>query len=301
MIGARFEGSHAKILLPLGKNVAVEQDLLGVLREPVRCHSWGTVQRPGRDLHSPRSVCRCPRLPRFREVGRRHQSWATIEQEPSGGFVVDATHTYSDPGTFYTTVFIIRLWRGFAVVHGAATVLQAAPAVTGISPASGPESGGTTVTITGTDLTGATDVQFGDTSAINFTVDGPTQITATAPGGTGTADITVTTPGGTSTTSDADQYGYIPAPGVTGIGPTFGPEAGGTTVTITGTGFSGATDVEFGSSAAAPSTWTARPRSRRLLRRARASGCNRHDAERHQRRQPGRPIHLRPRPCHHRD
>ena len=112
------------------------------------------------------------------------KSLATIEQEPSGGFVVDASHTYSDPGTFYTTVFIVRLWRGFAVVHGAATVLQAAPAVTGISPASGPESGGTTVTITGTDLTGATDVQFGDTSAINFTVDGPTQITATAPAGT---------------------------------------------------------------------------------------------------------------------
>jgi IPT/TIG domain len=186
----------------------------------------------------------------FVKWGDGTKSWATIEQEPSGGFVVDATHTYSDPGTFYTTVFIVRLWRGFAVVHGAATVLQAAPAVTGISPVSGPESGGTTVTITGTDLTGATDVQFGDTSAINFTVDGPTQITATAPGGTGTADITVTTPGGTSTTSDADQYGYIPAPGVTGIGPTFGPEAGGTTVTITGTDFSGATDVEFGSTAA---------------------------------------------------
>ena len=186
----------------------------------------------------------------FVKWGDGTKSWATIEQEPSGGFVVDATHTYSDPGTFYTTVFIVRPWRGFAVVHGAATVLQATPGVTGISPASGPESGGTTVTITGTDLTGATDVQFGNTSAINFTVDSPTQITATAPAGTGTADITVTTPGGTSTTSDADQYGYIPAPGVTGIGPTFGPEAGGTTVTITGTDFSGATDVDFGSTAA---------------------------------------------------
>ena len=200
-----------------------------------------TVRDPFADAHDFRA---------FVKWGDGTKSWATIEQEPSGGFVVDATHTYSGPGTFYTTVFIVRLWRGFAVVHGAATVLQAAPAVTGISPASGPESGGTTVTVTGTDLTGATDVQFGNTSAINFSVDSPTQITATAPAGTGTVDITVATPGGTSTTSDADQYGYIPAPTVIGVGPTSGPEAGGTTVTITGTDFSGATDVEFGSTAA---------------------------------------------------
>ena len=135
-----------------------------------------TVRDPFADAHDFRAVV---------NWGDGTKSRATIEQEPSGGFVVDATHTYSDPGTFYTTVFIVRPWRGFAVVHGAATVLQAAPAVTGISPASGPESGGTTVTITGTDLTGATDVQFGNTSAINFTVDSPTQITATAPAGTG--------------------------------------------------------------------------------------------------------------------
>ena len=172
-----------------------------------------TVRDPFADAHDFRA---------FVKWGDGTKSWATIEQEPSGGFVVDDTHTYSDPGTFSTTVFIIRLWRGFAVVHGAATVLQAAPAVTGINPASGPESGGTTVTITGTDLTGATDVQFGDTTAIYFTVDSPTQITATAPAGPGTADITVTTPSGTNTTSDADQYSYIPAPTVTGVGPTLG-------------------------------------------------------------------------------
>jgi IPT/TIG domain-containing protein len=186
----------------------------------------------------------------FVNWGDGTKSRAMIDQQPSGGFVVDATHTYSDPGTFYTTVFIVRPWRALAVVHGTATVLQAAPAVTGISPASGPEVGGTTVTITGTDLTGATDVQFGNTSAINFTVDSPAQITATAPAGSGTVDITVTTPGGASTINDADQYSYIRAPTVTGVGPTSGPESGGTTVTITGTDLSGTTDVEFGNTPA---------------------------------------------------
>ena len=125
-----------------------------------------------------------------------------------------------------------------------------APAITGISPTSGPESGGTTVTITGTDFSAATDVELGNTPATSFHLDGSTQITATAPAGTGTVDVTVATPNGTSPTTDADQYTYIPAPAVTGISPTSGPDAGGTTVTITGTDLSGTTDVEFGSTPA---------------------------------------------------
>ncbi len=87
---------------------------------------------------------------------------------------------------------------------------EPAPAVTAISPASGPEAGGTVVTITGTDFLGATAVHFG-TAAAAFTVTSDTQITATAPAGTlGTAvDVTVTTPAGTSATGAADKYTYI--------------------------------------------------------------------------------------------
>ena len=59
------------------------------------------------------------------------------------------------------------------------------PAVTGISPASGPTAGGTSVTITGTNLDAATGVKFGTTAAANFTVNSATQITATAPAGAG--------------------------------------------------------------------------------------------------------------------
>ena len=44
--------------------------------------------------------------------------------------------------------------------------------------------------------------------------------------------------------------GFVPAPRVTGIAPTLGPAAGGTTVAITGTGLTGTTGVAFGTTAA---------------------------------------------------
>ncbi|MET3967203.1 capsular polysaccharide biosynthesis protein [Bradyrhizobium sp. S3.9.1] len=126
----------------------------------------------------------------------------------------------------------------------------APPTVTSISPTSGPQTGGTTVVITGTNFSGATAVTFGATAATGFAVNSATQITATSPAGTGTVDITVTTVGGTSATSAADRFTYVPAPTVTSISPTSGPGVGGTTVTITGTNFTGATTVVFGATAA---------------------------------------------------
>lgn len=127
----------------------------------------------------------------------------------------------------------------------------APPTVTSISPTAGPLTGGTTVIITGTNLSGATAVTFGATAATGFTVNSATQITATSPAGTGTVDVRVATAGGTSATSAADQFTYVAAPTVSSISPTSGSGAGGTTVTITGANFSGATAVTFGATAAA--------------------------------------------------
>jgi hypothetical protein len=120
------------------------------------------------------------------------------------------------------------------------------PVVTSISPTDGPVAGGTSVTITGSGFTGATDVKFGAASGAAVSILADTQITATSPPGTGTIDITVTTPEGTSTASPADMFRYATAqpPVVTGISPTNGPV--GTMVAITGSGFTGATDVKFG-------------------------------------------------------
>jgi hypothetical protein len=123
---------------------------------------------------------------------------------------------------------------------------EGSPAVTVVSPGSGPTSGGTSVTISGTGFLTATAVTFGSTAATAFTVSSSTQITATSPAGTGTADITVTTPFGTSTSTTADHYTYVTPPAVTSVAPSSGPTVGGTTVTITGSGFDDATAVRFG-------------------------------------------------------
>ena len=132
------------------------------------------------------------------------------------------------------------------------TYTTPAPAVTAISPTSGSTAGGTVVTLTGTNFTGATAVSFGGSAATSFTVNSATSITATAPAGAaGTVNITVTTPGGTSATAAANQFTYVaPAPTVTAITPNSGSTVGGTAVTLTGTNFTGATAVSFGGAAA---------------------------------------------------
>jgi hypothetical protein len=130
---------------------------------------------------------------------------------------------------------------------------QPAPSVTGLSIDTGSSAGGTSVTITGTDLVNVYDVQFGGVSANSFKVNSPTSITAIAPpDAPGMVDVTVVTLGGVSATSGADQFTYYPAsnPAITGVSPNQGYTTGGTTVTISGVHFTGVTSVLFGTVAA---------------------------------------------------
>jgi hypothetical protein len=101
------------------------------------------------------------------------------------------------------------------------------PTVTKVTPNSGPA--GTSVTITGTNLSGATSVKFGTADA-SITADSATSITAVAPTGeTGKVNVTVTTGGGTSATSSADAFTYsavVVTPTVTAVSPTAGRRPG---------------------------------------------------------------------------
>jgi hypothetical protein len=96
--------------------------------------------------------------------------------------------------------------------HLAALASSTTPTVTLVAPNSGPAAGGTSVTITGTNLTGATAVKFGTVAASSFTVNSAVQITATSPAGSGGVDVRVTTPAGTSAISAGDAFTFITAP-----------------------------------------------------------------------------------------
>ena len=72
----------------------------------------------------------------------------------------------------------------------------ASPSVTSVSPDAGLTAGGTTVTISGADFTGATAVDFGSTPATSYTVNSATSITAVSPAGSGTVEVTVTNASG---------------------------------------------------------------------------------------------------------
>jgi hypothetical protein len=90
--------------------------------------------------------------------------------------------------------------------HFAAAPPQAT-IVTAISPSGGSTAGGTQVSITGVDFTGATAVKFGTVPAASFTVNSDTSITAVSPPeALGVFDVTVTGPGGPSSTVAADRF-----------------------------------------------------------------------------------------------
>ncbi|MEU6018937.1 IPT/TIG domain-containing protein [Streptomyces sp. NPDC047515] len=118
-----------------------------------------------------------------------------------------------------------------------------------ISPNQGSTGGGTTVTITGTNLSGTTAVLFGTNPATAVTNVSPTQVTAVSPAGSGEVGVTVTTPGGTS---NPLSFFYVGAPFKSGLSVSSGPTTGGNTVVISGTGLSTATGVTFGANTATP-------------------------------------------------
>jgi hypothetical protein len=142
---------------------------------------------------------------------------------------------------------------------GAAWAFAPGPTVEAVNPSEGPASGGTEVTITGTGFSEESEVSFGPHDAASVVFHSATSITVVSPPGEHVVHIRVFTPDeGTSPASPADEFAYASTgkravrPSVTGISPMSGPTAGGTRVTITGSGFdpSSVAAVTFGSIAA---------------------------------------------------
>ncbi|HLJ95811.1 MAG TPA: IPT/TIG domain-containing protein, partial [Gemmataceae bacterium] len=124
------------------------------------------------------------------------------------------------------------------------------PTVSALAPASGLNLGGYSVTLVGNHFSGATNVSFGGKS-VSFSVDSDNQITVfSLPAhAAGMVDVTVTTPSGTSDLSPADQFTFLgPVPTVSGLGPPFGLNGGGDSLSVVGSHFTGATAISFGGS-----------------------------------------------------
>ena len=135
---------------------------------------------------------------------------------------------------------------GIRIVPGGFTYSDA-PTITTVTPNAGTVSGGNTVVIDGTNFViGQTTVSFGTSPASIVTVNSTTRLTARTTAGTaGIKNVTVTTPAGSAVATNA--WTYLGVPTVSAVSPTSGPASGGTTITVTGTGFrAGATTVKVG-------------------------------------------------------
>lgn len=134
---------------------------------------------------------------------------------------------------------------------GAGTT-PAAPTIASFTPSSG-EASATTITVTGTGFGTVSGVTLGGVAVPSGTgtVASTTQLSFTVPAAAVTGPIAVTTPGGTATSATD----FIVVPAITGLSPTSG--AVGTAVTVTGSGLLGIAQIQFGTTLAKPSTWTA--------------------------------------------
>jgi hypothetical protein len=128
------------------------------------------------------------------------------------------------------------------------------PTITGLSPGAGLPGGGTTVIISGMSFSQDSTVKFGANAATVVAVAFlGSSIRVTSPAGSETVNVSVTTPAGTSTASSADLFAYG-APSVSSVASDAGPVTGGTSTTITGSGFLAGATVDFGTTPASSVT-----------------------------------------------
>ncbi|MEU9238460.1 IPT/TIG domain-containing protein, partial [Streptomyces sp. NPDC048385] len=141
-----------------------------------------------------------------------------------------AVRAVAPPGTGTVLVTVVT---PSGTSNGVAyTYTTVRPTIVAVVPSTGASTGGNTVQIAGSGLTGATAVKFGTTDATSFTVIGDTAVRAVVPAGTGTVLVTVVTPNGTS---NGVAYTYAPAPTTTTLTDLPDPSLVGEPVTFTAT------------------------------------------------------------------
>ena len=119
-------------------------------------------------------------------------------------------------GTAYTFSVTAHNSQGDSLPSSASAPVTplstSAPFLSYANPNAGPQAGGTSVTLLGSDLAGATSVRFGGAAVQSYQVNGETQITAISPAHAGgDVDIEVTTPAGTARLVHGFVYQAAPA------------------------------------------------------------------------------------------
>jgi hypothetical protein len=123
------------------------------------------------------------------------------------------------------------------------------PDLYNISPTSGFTTGGTVVLVRGSGFSGATNVSFGRNNGTGLEVINDTLLTVISPPGpAGITALSVINPAHTGSSSESrSMFRYdVPFPRLENVSPSSGSMDGGTVVTLTGSGFTGTTDVVFG-------------------------------------------------------
>jgi hypothetical protein len=95
---------------------------------------------------------------------------------------------------------------------GAYECIGTAPTVTQVTPSSGPPTGGTALTITGTNFDRPATVTIGGAPGVALTVVSPTQITVTTPPGSGVAAISIQTCRAANPASSVAAFTFVTLP-----------------------------------------------------------------------------------------
>ncbi len=129
-------------------------------------------------------------------------------------------------------------------------IYESAPTLLGVSPSIGPLTGGQTITLTGTDFGTNVSVTLsnggGCTSVNRVSATSVTCVTTAVGSVSVLSDVTLTNTTTATSSTLSSGYNYIGPPDVTGIAPASGGDAGGTSVTISGSDFEFPVNVTIG-------------------------------------------------------
>ena len=154
---------------------------------------------------------------------------------PASSYGTKSVEVYNADGVVSTT-----LVGGFSYSGGT-------PAISAVSPITGPISGGTTITVLGSNFTQGTIIQVGGINCVTTFISSSSLSCVTPPNSVGAKNVSVVPPDGSKsvTLGSAFTYGSL-TPILTAVSPNYGPLAGGTTISIGGSNFTPTSVVQIG-------------------------------------------------------